>query len=165
MTRAAELADEVERACTEFADYVASLSADEWHATAVNHPEIIRGADENRPVGVVAHHVGEMIPTIAEIARRRAAGEETVAFDIDATNARHAAINARPDQAETVNLIRDNGARAAELIRGLSDESLARADGTSSTMTAEQVISRVLVGHLAWHEKSIRATVEGVGRP
>jgi hypothetical protein len=129
------------------------------------NPEIVRGADENRPVGVVAHHVGEMIPTIAEIARRRTRSEETVAFDIDATNARHAAINARPDQAETVNLIRDNGARAAELTRGLSDESLARAGGTSSTMTAEQVISRVLVGHFAWHEQSIRATVEGAGRP
>lgn len=165
MTRAAELAAEFERACTEFADYVASLSADEWHVPAVNHPEIVRGADENRPVGVVAHHVGESIPTIAEIARQRAAGEETVAFDIDASNARHAAINARPDQAETVSLIRDNGARAAELIRGLSDESLGRVGGTSSTMTAEQVISRVLVGHFAWHEKSIRATVEGAGRP
>lgn len=165
MTRAAELAAELVRACTEFADYVAGLRADEWHAAAVNHPEIVRGADENRPVDVVAHHVGEMIPTIAEIARRRAAGEVTVAFDIDATNARHAAINARPAQAETVNLIRDNGARAAELIRGLSDESLARAGGTSSTMTAKQVISRVLVGHFAWHEKSIRATVEGAGRP
>lgn len=164
MTRAAELAAEFERACTEFPDYVAGLSPDEWHATAVNHPEIVRGADESRPVAVVAHHVGEMIPTIVEIARRRAAGEETVSFDIDATNARHAAINARPDQAETVNLIRDNGARAAELIRGLSDVSLVRASSGSGTMTAEQVIRRVLVGHFSWHEKSIRAACDGAGR-
>lgn len=158
MSRADDLAADFERDCTAFADYVASLSPEQWRAIAVNHPEIVQGGDENRPVGVVAHHVGDMIPTLTEIARRRACGEQTPSIDVNTVNARHAAVNPKPDQAETVTLLRDNGARAAEVIRELSDDSLDRA-GAESRFTAEQVIRRVLIGHFAMHQGSIQATV------
>lgn len=86
--------------------------------------------------------------------------EPLAAAELDAANARHAAVNPSPDQAATAELIRDNAARAAELIRGLSDEQLARpGQGALSGWTAEQLIRRVLIGHASWHEGSIRATL------
>jgi DinB superfamily len=160
MSRAEELADELVAAGEAFADYVAGLSSEEWQTVAVNHPDIAVGDDERRPVGVVAHHVGDTLPMLTEIVRRRAAGEAMVRMtqaDIDAINARHAAGNESPDQAETVAMIRDNAARAAELVRGLTDEQLDRAG--PDEMPAEQVVKRVMIGHFAWHQASIRATV------
>ncbi|HSR23052.1 MAG TPA: DinB family protein [Candidatus Eisenbacteria bacterium] len=160
MSRSEELADQLVAAGDAFVDYVAGLTPEEWQTVAVNHPDVAVGADERRPVGVVAHHVGDMLPMLAEIVRRRAAGEETVRLtpaDIDAINARHAAGNERPDQAETVAMIRDNAIRAADLVRGLTDEQLDRAG--PEELPAEQVVRRIMIGHFGWHEASIRATV------
>lgn len=161
MTKAHDLAGELERACGDFADYVAGLDPEDWRRPAANHPDISEGSDERRSVGVVAHHVGDQIPLLAEIARRRACGEQRVPVspaDIDALNARHAASNPEPDQAETASLIRDNGERAADLIRELDDSRLDRAG--PDELTAAEVVRRVLVGHVAWHAASIRAAVE-----
>lgn len=163
MSRADELAADLESTYFAFADYLEGLSPDQWTLTAVNHPEISAGEDEQRPVGVVAHHVGDDIPMFAErafILARGEAMEPLAAAELDAANARHAAVNPSPDQAATAELIRDNAARAAELIRGLSDEQLARpGQGALSGWTAEQLIRRVLIGHASWHEGSIRATL------
>lgn len=160
MSRAEELADELAAAGDAFVDAVAGLTPEEWRTAAVNHPDVRMGDEERRTVGVVAHHVGDMLPMLAEIVRRRAAGETTVPLtpaDIDAINARHAAGNESPDQAETVAMIRDNTAHAAELVRGLTDEQLDRAG--PGELPAEQVVRRVMIGHFGWHEASIRATV------
>lgn len=162
MSRTEELAARFETACAGFADYVAGLSPEQWETRAANHPDIQLGEDEHRPVGVVAHHVGDSLPMIAEIVRRRAGGEPPLpisAEDIDAMNARHAAANEQPDQAETVAMIRDNGAMAAAALRALDDEQLDRANADGGT--AGQTIERVLIGHFGWHEASIRAAVEG----
>ena len=163
MSRADELAAELESAYFAFADYLEGLSPDQWRLAAANHPEISSGEDEQRPVGVVAHHVGDSIPMFAERAFVLARGEPMeplAAGEMDAANARHAAVNPSPDQAATLELIRDNAARTAELIRGLTDEQLARpGQGALSRWTAEQLIRRVLIGHVPWHEGSIRATL------
>ncbi|MDQ6748675.1 MAG: hypothetical protein M3010_11305, partial [Candidatus Dormibacteraeota bacterium] len=51
-------------------------------------------------------------------------------------------------------------ARAAELIRTLSDEELDRGgEGPMSGWTAEHLIRRVVIGHVAQHEGSIQAAV------
>jgi DinB superfamily len=162
MSRTEELAARFETACTAFADYVAGLSPEQWEAPAANHPEIRIGEDERRPVGVVAHHVGDSLPMIAEIVRRRAAGEPATPLspeDIDAINDRHAAANEHPDQAETAAMIRDNCVLAAAVVRGLGDEDLERHGPDEAP--AVQVIERVLIGHIGWHEASIKAAVEG----
>ncbi len=160
MTRATDLAAEFESACGAFTRFAACLTPEEWRKVAGNHPDIRHGDDERRQVGLVAHHVGDMIPMLAELVRRRTAGEEMVPLtpaDVDAINARHAAGCGNPDQAETVAMVRDNGTRAAELIRGLDDGQLGRPGPNG--MSAEQVVRRVVIGHFAWHEASIRATV------
>ena len=163
MSRAEALAEQFDEAIAAFADYLGSLSPEQWRTTARNNPKIQMGDDEDRPVGVVAHHVGDSIPLISEIIRRRAIGEPMQPFtmaDINGANAKHAAANPDPDQAETVAMIRDNAARASELVRSLSDDQLERvSEGAQGTDTVESVIRRVLIGHVAWHEGSIRATV------
>jgi hypothetical protein len=168
MSTAEELAAELERAYQEFADYVAGLSPQAWRATAVNSPDVVRGADESRPVGVVAHHVGDTLPMVIERARQLAADgevERLTPADIEGINAMHAAANASPAQAETVALIRDNGSRAAALLRELSDEALARQGVTGAgPTTPERMIRMIAIGHVRWHLGSIRATVEEQAR-
>jgi DinB superfamily len=163
MSRAEDLAAEVERTYAEFADYVESLSPEEWQAPAVNSPTIHGGPDESRTVGVVAHHVGDMLPMLAERVRRLAAEGQIPALtqaDLDSINAMHAAANPTPTQAETAAMIRDNASHAATIIRELGDEALAREGATGAgRVSVERAIRRVLIGHAPWHLESIRATV------
>ncbi len=118
------------------------------------------GEHETRQVGVVAHHVGDWLPLMSERVRRMATGEELPPLtpaDIGAINAKHAAANPRPDQAATVALIRDYGGLAAEVVAGLTDESLDRE--TPAGLTPERIVRLVIIGHVTGHEASIRATV------
>jgi hypothetical protein len=164
MSRAEALAADLESSYTTFATYLESLSPDQWRTPAANHPQIAAGEDERRLVGVIAHHVGETVPMFAERARRIATGEPLDPMslaEMDAANARHAAVHTNPDQTETVAMLRDNVERASEMIRELSDDDLDRPGaGELSSWTAEQLIRRVLIGHATWHEGSIRATLE-----
>jgi hypothetical protein len=166
MSRAEALAAELEGSYTTFATYLESLSPDQWRTPAANHPQIAAGEDERRLVGVIAHHVGETVPMFAERARRIATGEplDPISLaEMDAANARHAAVHTNPDQAETIAMLRDNVERASEMIRELSDDDLDRPGaGELSSWTAEHLIRRVLIGHATWHEGSIRATLEGL---
>lgn len=168
MSRAEALAADLESAYSTFADFAADLTSEEWRMIAVNHPEVVAGEDEVRPVGVVAHHLGETVPLFTERALGLARGDAMQPLsqaEMDAANRRHAAINASPDQAETLALLRDNAGRAAELIRSLSDEELDRTgEGPMSGWTAEQLIRRVVIGHVAMHEGSIQAAVGRQGR-
>jgi hypothetical protein len=163
MSKAEDLAAELEAASHEFADYVAGLTPEEWRSIAVNTPGVTWGEDERRPVGVVAHHVGDMLPMLVEraflLATAGSVSPMTTA-DVNGINAKHAAANASPDQAETVALIRDNGSRAAELLRELDDEGLER-EGTTGAgpFTAERLVRRIVIGHISQHAGSIRATV------
>jgi hypothetical protein len=163
MSRAEELAAEVERTYAEFADYVQGLRPEEWQAAAVNNPEIHSGPDESRSVSVVAHHVGDMLPMLAERVRRLAAEGQVPALtqaDFDSMNAMHAAANPSPTQAETAAMIRDNASHAATVIRELGDEALTREGSTGAgRASVERVIRRVVIGHAPWHQESIRATV------
>src|ERR1700704_1803479 len=169
MRRAEALAADLVSSYTRFAEYLEGLSAEQWRRPAVNHPEVVMGEDEKRPVGVLAHHVGDTIPMFAERPRRIAEGDPMdpiTTAEMDAANARHAAANARPDQAETVAMIRDNLGRAADMIQRLSDADLGRTGaGAGGKVNAGQVHHRVLIGHVKWHEGSIRAALEESSSP
>lgn len=164
MSKAEELAADLTSTYTGFADYAAGLRPEEWRMIAVNHPQLVLGGeDERRPVGVVAHHLGETVPFFTERGLQLARGEQLDPLtlgEMDTTNERHAAVNPAPDQTETIAMIRENAERAAELIRALSDDELDRpGEGALSTWSAEQLIRRVVIGHVAIHEGSIKATV------
>jgi hypothetical protein len=77
-------------------------------------------------------------------------------------NAKHAREFAGCTRAETLALHEKGVAAAAAVVRGLSDEQLARS-GTVLTgmppMTAEQVITAILISHIDDHYGSIRKTI------
>jgi hypothetical protein len=81
---------------------------------------------------------------------------------LDELNARHAQEHANCTKAETIALLKGGAAAAAAVVRGLRDDQLAKS-GTVFTdappMTAEQLITGGLIGHIDAHFGSIRKTV------
>jgi hypothetical protein len=101
------------------------------------------------------------------LSRRRAAGEalQPVArADLHPATARRAARDATCTRAEVLDLARRNAAETAAFVRELSDEQLARSGvyvDVLRTMTLDQLIERILVGHIRGHLKSMEAATAG----
>jgi uncharacterized damage-inducible protein DinB len=133
---------------------VEGLSDAEWRAATVG---------DGRSVGVVAHHVAESHRQIAGLAQAIAAGREVPPITMDMIhqgNAAHAARHANCTKAETLALLRQNGAAAAAIVRGLGDPELDRSAALAmGTMSAAQVIERILIGHVQDHHGTIRKTI------
>lgn len=137
----------------------AGLDPEQWRRIAVNSPDIVQGRDEDRPAGVVVHHVAAWLPRLWGMVEQAAGGSSSARVDpaeIDRVNASHAREHPDPDQAETVSLLRDRTAEVAAALAGLSDEELAR--GPAEGMSAGALAQRLLIGHITWHLGSIRAT-------
>jgi DinB superfamily len=120
---------------------------------------------EKWSVGVTAHHVAGSHEGIANIIKAVVAGQSLGNFTMDTLhemNAKHAKDYADCGKAETIELHKKGAAAAAAVVRGLSDDQLARS-GTVLTgapaMTAEQVITGILINHIDDHFGSIRKTV------
>ena len=81
---------------------------------------------------------------------------------LDEMNAQHARDHAHCTRAETIALLEKSGASTAAVLRGLSDEQLAKR-GTVLTdappLTVEQLIALVLIKHADQHFGSIRKTI------
>jgi hypothetical protein len=120
---------------------------------------------EQWSVLVTARHVAISYRVVGSWIRRVANGEEVPVTrrQIDEGNALHAQEFATTTRQEVLTLLRDNGIKAADTIRNLSDEQLGTsaamgpADGDS--LTAEQVIRDVLIHHVADHTADIQATL------
>jgi hypothetical protein len=125
-------------------------------------------AGEQRPVAVVAHHVAAAYKVVCGWVETVATGQtlpELTHAKIDEINAKHATRFASPTRDDTLALLRSGGAAAASMVRGFSDEQLDRT-GTMPlfdgyTLTAEQVIKRVLIGHARGHHADIVRTLGG----
>jgi hypothetical protein len=80
---------------------------------------------------------------------------------LDEMNAKHAKDYAHCTKAETIELLKTGAAAAAAVVRGLSDDQLAKR-GTVLTdappMTAEQLVNGALIAHIDEHFSSIRKT-------
>jgi uncharacterized protein (TIGR03083 family) len=153
--RAEALADDFQRVNDELIQLVEELSDAEW-AT--------RTDAEGWSVAVVARHIAG---AHAFIGRRLKAVAEEQALPpmppggIDAQNARDAEQYADVTRDDVLDLLRTNGAEAANLVRSLSDEQLdrefTRPDGAIMRVTA--LIENALIGHPTAHGRSIRAAV------
>jgi predicted component of type VI protein secretion system len=79
---------------------------------------------------------------------------------LNEANAEHAKQFAQATRDETLELLRQTAGPAAELIRGLRDEQLARKAmlPLGMEMTAEQIIE-AMIGHVGSHAASIQAAV------
>jgi hypothetical protein len=152
--RSEALAAEFEAANELFAVYLERLSPEQWQ-------EKTRADDEElRPVGVVALHVAESHLNINARVLALAAGTEVPARRPELfaeRNARHAAANPDPDQAETIALLRRNGSTVASRFRELTAEDLDRPGEVSGEpATAESEFSGRLMNHIRSHYASIK---------
>ncbi len=148
------LAERFERANHEIVTIVERCSDAQWHA---------KTAGEGWTVGVVAHHVAEAHKGIAGLVERVATGQPLPALTMelfDRQNAEHAKQHAHCTRTETLALLRTNGTAAATTVRGLREDQLGRSASVltgAPPMTVQQVIERILIGHVQEHLGSIRA--------
>jgi hypothetical protein len=120
---------------------------------------------EKWSVGVTAHHVAGSHEPIANIVKAVVAGHSMGNFTMDMLNemnARHARDHANCTKAETIELHTKGAVAAGAIVRGLSDEQLAKSATVltgAPPMTAEQVVTGILIHHIDDHFGSIRRTI------
>jgi hypothetical protein len=119
---------------------------------------------EKWTVAATAHHVASAHEPIANIVKTLASGQSVPNFTMDMLhemNAKHAREFANCTKAETLALHKKGVASAAAVVRGLNDDQLAKS-GTvfagAPPMSAEQMITNALIGHIDEHFGSIRKT-------
>ena len=120
---------------------------------------------ERWSVGVTAHHYASALEPISHMVQALAAGQSPARFTPagrDEMNAQHAKDYADCTRAETIALLTRAASQAAAVVRGLSDDQLAKS-GTVLVgvppMTAEQLVDAALLRHIDEHFGSIRKTV------
>src|SRR5262245_16997008 len=154
--RAEGLAKTFEAKAGELSGVIEKLSDADWKKVT---------SAEKWPVGVTAHHVAGAHEPIANIVKTVAAGQSLPHFTmdmLDEANAKHAKDFANCTKVETLALHKKGVAVAAAVVRGLSDDQLAKS-GTvlagAPAMCAEQVITAILINHIDDHYGSIRKTI------
>jgi DinB family protein len=151
--RAEQLATKFEQSCRDLNTLVEGLSEADWKKSTTA---------EKWPVAVVAHHVAGSHAGISGLVERIAKGQPLPGLTMDmihAGNAKHAQEFANVSKAETLALLKDNGAKAAATVRGLSDAELDRsADLFGKPMTTAQAIEGIMINHVHEHLGSIKAT-------
>src|SRR6266545_3777803 len=122
---------------------------------------------EKWPVGVTAHHLAGGLEAVAGIINGLVAGHAPGNFTrgmLDQMNAQHAKEHAKCTKAETAGLLKKGAATAAAVVRGLSDDQLAKSGivfTDAPPMTAEQLVQRGLIMHIDEHLGSIQKTIGG----
>ena len=120
---------------------------------------------EKWPVGVTAHHVAGAFEPVAGIVTSIVSGQSMGNFTLgmlDEMNAKHAKEHANCTKAETTALLKKGAATAAAVVRGLSDEQLAKSGIVFTDvppMSAEQLVMGGLINHIDEHFGSIRKTI------
>ena len=124
--RAEPLAERFQRATEQVIRFVEALSDAQWRAV---------DPDEGLSVGAMVHHLAAgdrlargVLEALARGAERASYETEVATGDRERLQAREAAEFAHLSRAETVELLRRQGAEVAQTIRGLSDAELERVD-------------------------------------
>jgi DinB superfamily len=154
--RSEALAKQFEAKVQEVVAVIERLSAVDWKKVT---------AAELWTLGVTAHHLASAFEPVAGIVSTIASGQSRGHFTramLDEMNARHAQEHAHCTKAETIALLKRGAAAAAAVVRGLTDDQLAKS-GTvlmdAPPMTAEQLIASGLISYIDAHVGSIRKTV------
>lgn len=151
--RAEELATQFETINGQFRDTVEAMSDAQWHATT---------DEEGWTVGVAAHHAASGHGGLSGMVQAAATGQPLPPItpeQLNEANAQHAKDFANVSKEEVLATLDSGVGPAATLIRSLSDEQLQRGVETpfGGTMTTDQIISNVLIGHVQQHLASILA--------
>ncbi|MCB0166692.1 MAG: DinB family protein [Anaerolineae bacterium] len=151
------LAERIELGAAVLADLAEGLSDAEWQTIVPN---------EQRPVGVLVHHVANMYPLEISLVLQLAAGKPIaeVTWDaVDQINAQHAEEHAVVSKQETLQLLRDNSKMAADTVRALTDEQLTNAATVSlnadAPLTTQFFIEDHPLRHSFHHLANIRAAL------
>lgn len=159
-SRQHEIVTAIDAAHEELMGLARSASKEQWTMPGINHPEIQRGEDEHRRVGVIVHHVASAYASTRKRCESWIAGEATAPFDPD-RNARHEAENPDPDQADTVQLLETNAKALKDFASGLSDQQLdAKGMFIRGEVSVAEMLGSTTPYHTRWHAGSIRATWE-----
>jgi len=122
---------------------------------------------EKWTVAATAHHLAGGLDAVSGIITGIVAGHAPGNFTmgmLDQMNAQHAKEHASCSKAETAALLKKGAATAAAMVRGLSDDQLAKSGVVftdAPPMTAERLVMLALVNHIVEHMGSIRKTVGG----
>jgi Mycothiol maleylpyruvate isomerase N-terminal domain len=152
--RAEQLASKFEQSCRDFESTVDRLDDSQWKTIT---------PAEKWTVGVVAHHVAGAHAGISGLVEMVAKGQPLPHMTMDMIhegNAKHAKEFASVGKAETLALLKANGAKAAAIVRGLSDAELDRTAPLLAgmpPMSAAQAIEGILINHANEHLGAIRA--------
>jgi hypothetical protein len=156
--KAEALARQFEARAAEATAVLEKLSDADWKKTT---------AAEKWTVGVTAHHMAGAYEPVVHIVTTIASGQALPHFTrqmLDEMNARHAVESAGCTKAETIALHKKGAAAAAAVVRGLSDEQLARTGIVFAgvpAMSSEQLVMGALINHIDEHLGSIRKTIGG----
>jgi hypothetical protein len=161
--RSDALAKVLEQGANALATFAEGLSDAEWQ-TPLSH--------DGRTVGVVVHHVANIYPLEIELAQKLAAGgviNDVTWNDVHTLNAGHAKDHHAATKAETVALLRKNGAAAAAAIRAMSDGELDRIAPNSlysnAPLTCQFMLEDHAVRHSFHHLARIRAALNRTAMP
>ena len=122
-------------------------------------------AAERWTVGVTAHHLAGAFEPVSGIITGIVSGTLPGGFSrgmLDEMNARHAQEHAHCTRPETIALFKKGASMAAAVVRGLSDDQLAKSGAVftdAPPMTADQLVMGGLISHIDEHVGSIRKTV------
>jgi hypothetical protein len=159
-TRSARYATEFEAAQDEFIRLLESLSDAQWQARGGNFPERMNDEDEERTVGVIAHHVATSGPFIIERIQSMLAGRSMQRLDFRAANARHAQEHADVTKDEVLRVLRQTRSPIADAVRAIPDDQLDQQRETPvGPMSVAQRLERVLIGHIKAHQGSIETAI------
>lgn len=153
--RANELANQFEAANAEVLAFVSACDDATWNTSCEG---------EGWPICAVAAHIADGYKGVTGWIREIVAGRPvTVTPDqLNASNAARAATNAGRSRDAVLVALRERAAAAADLVRSLSDEELARSVpfglARGETVTAAWLAENALVGHPRRHLASMRAS-------
>ena len=154
--RADALASALEQGARALADFAGALTDEQWQTPV---------GKDGRKVGVIVHHVAIVYPLEVQFARSVAQGEPagiTMAA-VNEMNAGHAHDNDGVSKEETLKLLADNSAAAAESIRSITDAELDSAAPVAfygnAPLTCQFVLEDHAVRHSYHHLAKIRAAL------
>jgi hypothetical protein len=158
--RSALLAEQYEAAHDDFVRLVESLSEDQWHRAGQNFPRRIDNEDENRPLGVIAHHVATNGDWIMQRIQTMLAGGPLSPVNMREINAEQAKSHANVTKDEVLRLMRASKPRITDAVRSIPDSQLdIQRETPAGPMSAAQRVERVLIGHMKQHQGSIEAAI------
>ena len=159
-TRAQALAARVEQGARALSDFAEQRSDAEWQTVCTG---------EGRTVGVLVHHVASQLIGEIDVMKQMAAGKAFTGVTwamVDEGNAAHAREHTGATQHEAADLLRRNGAIAADAIRALSDEQLDLATPNSlhadAPVTTQFWIENHPLAHAYRHLASMRAALSAL---